>query len=126
MSTTLVERLTWFILGIGLVATLCAYALYGRAAGQSTAAGVALAVGNWYLMRFILGRIMTGSMRSKTLFASLLIVKMGVLMAAVFACLHTGLFQAVPFTVGVSCLVVGTLFGSFVQILTASPAKGAS
>ena len=126
MSTTVVERLTWYILGLGLIASLCAYAIYGRSAGQSTAAGVTLALGNWYLMRFILGRIMNGSMRSKTMFGALLIAKMGVLMAAVFACLHTGLFEPVAFTVGVSCLVVGTLLGSFVQVLTASPAKGAS
>jgi hypothetical protein len=126
MSTTVVERLTWYILGLGLVATIVASALHGRVAGQSTAAGVALALANWYAMRFLLRRIMSGSMRSKTLFAGLLMVKMGVLMAAVFACLHTGLFEPVAFTVGVSCLVVGTLFGSFVQVLSASPAKGAS
>jgi hypothetical protein len=126
MSTTVVERLTWYILGIGLCAMLGAYALHGRMAGQSTAAGVALAIANWYALRFLLRRIMTGSVRSKTLFAALLMLKMGVLMAAVFACLHTGLFEPVAFTVGVSCLVVGTLFGSFVQVLTATPAKGAS
>ena len=121
MNTKVVERLTWFIFGLGLCATAGAYALFGRVAAQSTLAGAALALGNWTLLRFILQRIIRGTIRSKAAFSGLLVVKMGVLMALVFVVLRSGLFEPIAFTVGVSCLVVGALLGSLISVMTASP-----
>jgi hypothetical protein len=118
MNAKVVERLTWFILGLGVAVTAAAYALHGRMAGQSAAAGAGVALGNWFLLRFILARVISGSMRSKAAFSGLLVVKMGALMGIVFVLLHNRWVDALPFTLGVSSLVVGSLLGSFAHVLT--------
>lgn len=126
MSAKLAGRLTWFILGLGAVMTACVYALHGRFAGQSAAAGVGLAVGNWLLLRFVLARIVSStSTVGKTGFSVLLMLKMGALMAIVFVLLHLGLVEPMAFTVGVSSLVFGSLVGSAVHAIR-SPAEGKS
>ena len=119
MSAKVVERLTWFIVGIGLAVTAGAYALHGSAAGRSVAAGSAVALGNWFLLRFILARVIAGSMRSKAMFSGLVVVKMAALMILVFVLLHSHWVQPLPFTIGVSTLIVGSLLGSFVHVMTA-------
>jgi hypothetical protein len=130
MNAKVAERLTWFILGLGVAVTAAAYALHGRAAGQSAAAGAGVALGNWALLRFILTRVVSGNMRSKAAFSGLLVVKMGALLGVVFVLLHNRWVEPLPFTLGVSSLVVGSLLGSFAHVLTskdsAPPGGGAS
>jgi hypothetical protein len=124
MNAKVAERLTWYILGLGLAVTVGAYAVSGRTAGQSAAAGSAVAVGNWFLLRFILTRVVAGSMRSKAAFSGLLVVKMGALMGIVFVLLHNRWVEPLAFTAGVSSLVVGSLLGSFAYVLRAPAAEG--
>jgi len=126
MSAKVVERLTWFIVGIGLAVTAGAYALHGSAACLSVAAGSAVALGNWFLLRFILARVIAGSMRNKAMFSGLVVVKMAALMILVFVLLHSHWVQPLPFTIGVSTLIVGSLLGSFVHVMTAPPAESKS
>jgi hypothetical protein len=125
MSKTAAARLTWFIFGLGLCATVVVYAVLGRTAAKSAAVGVGLALSNWYSLRFIVGRVVSGDMRSQAKFSLLLVAKMGALLGIVLVLIRSGLVQAVPFTVGLSCLVVGALLGSFVHILR-SPAVSES
>jgi hypothetical protein len=74
MTKSASQRLTWFIAGFGAAVTVAVYALYGRSAGQSSAIGVAVALGNWYALRFIIGRVIEGSLRRKAVFSVLLSV----------------------------------------------------
>jgi hypothetical protein len=124
MSRSAVERVTWFILGLGAAATIAAYAMGGRHAAASAAAGAAVAVANWLLLRFIVSRVVSGTVKNQAAFSFVLVAKMGALMGIIFVVLRSGLVQSIPFTVGVSTLVVGSLVGSLVSVLTAPAAEG--
>jgi hypothetical protein len=119
MSKTAIARLTWFILGLGLVVTAVVYVWLGRAAAQSAAVGAVVALCNWYLLRVIVARVVSGNMRSQAKFSLLLVAKMGALMGLVLVLIRSGLVQPVAFTAGLSSLVVGALLGCFVHILRA-------
>lgn len=123
MSRTAVARLTWFILGFGLLTTAVVYALFGAVAAQSAGVGTVVALGNWFLLRFIVGRVVSGDVRGQAKFSLLLVAKMGALFGVVFVLIRTGLVQAVPFTAGLSSLVIGALLGSFVHTLTTPAAS---
>jgi hypothetical protein len=126
MSKTAIARLTWFILGLGLVVTAVVYAWLGRAAAQSAAVGAGVALCNWYLLRFIVARVVSGNVRSQAKFSLLLVAKMGALMGLVLVLIRGGLVQPVAFTAGLSSLVVGALLGCFVHILRAPVSTGAT
>jgi hypothetical protein len=117
MSRTAAARLTWFILGFGLATTVLVHVLYGQDAARSAGVGAAIALANWYLLRFIVARVVSGDVRSQTKFSLLLVAKMGALFAIVFVLIRNGLVHAVPFTAGLSSLVIGALLGSFVHTL---------
>src|SRR5262245_52822695 len=102
MSRSAVERVTWFILGLGAAVTIAAYGLAGREAAVSTAAGSAVAVANWSLLRFIVARVVSGTVKNQAAFGFVLVAKMGALMGLIFVLLHSGLVQSIPFVVGVS------------------------
>ena len=75
---------------------------------------------NWYLLRFIVGRMLSGGgQKSQLGAAALLFFKMGLLMGGLFLLLRSGFVQLIPFTVGVSTLVVGVLVGGLIQSLMA-------
>lgn len=120
MNKTAAARLTWFILGLGLVVTGVVYARFGLDAARSAAVGAAVAVANWFLLRVIVARVVSGGVRTQTKFSLLLVAKMGALFALVFVLIRGGLVAAVPFTAGLSSLAVGGLLGSLVHAMTAS------
>jgi hypothetical protein len=123
MTRSAAARLSWFIFGLGVAATAALYATRGPVAGRSAAAGAVVALGNWYLLRFIIGRVLDGRVRRKAAFSVLLFAKMGALIGVVFALLHSGFVQPIAFTIGVSSLALGTLLGSCVHIFTAQVAE---
>ena len=123
MSKAALDRMTVFILGLGVLASLGALLLAGPTKALSVATGVAVAVANWYLLRFIVGRVVSGNVRNQAAFSFVLFLKMGGLMALVFFLLRSGYFAPIPFTIGMSCLVVGALLGAFVHVLTATEAE---
>ena len=123
MSKSALDRMTMFILGLGVAASLGALVLTGPQRALSVATGVVVAVANWYLLRFIVSRVVGGNVRSQGAFSFVLFAKMGGLMALVFVLLRSGHFSPIAFTVGMSCLVVGALLGAFVHVLTANEAE---
>lgn len=124
MSKAAVSRMTWFIVGLGVPAAIAAYVLAGREAGLSAAVGVAVAIANFQLLRFIVWRVVSGTVKNQALFSFVLMAKLGGLVGLIFILLHSGLVQPIAFTIGVSALVVGSLLGSFVHVLTAPAAEG--
>lgn len=124
MSRAAVSRVTWFIVGLGVAAVVAAYALSGRGAALSAAAGVAVAIANWQLLRFIVWRVVSGTVKNQAAFSFVLVVKMGGMMGLIFFLLYSGAVQPIAFTIGVSTLVAGSLLGSFVHVLTAPAAEG--
>jgi hypothetical protein len=113
------HRLTWFILGLGVVVTLAIYVQTGTEAAISSGLGVAIALANWYLLRVIVARVVGGEVRGYARFTFLVVVKMVILLGLIFVLLRSGLVQPLAFTIGISSLALGTLLGSFVHVLTA-------
>ena len=118
MTKAAAERLTWFIAALGAVVSVVVTATQGAWAGASAAAGVAIALANWYVLKLIVDRLLGGSIRRQAGLAIILIAKMGAFMAAVYLLLMGGYVQPIPFTLGVSTLMAGPLLGSLVHVLT--------
>lgn len=116
MDKQIAERMSVFILGLGAVFSLSVLAFSGPIAGRSTLAGVCVALGNWYLLRYLVGRVIAGSMRAKALLVFLVIFKMAALMGLAAVMVAAGWVQPIAFLVGLSSLAGGLLFGSFVYI----------
>lgn len=123
MSRQLAARLTWFIAGFGVLAVVLMLVRSGVDAATSAAAGAAVALGNWFLLRLIVDRVIGGSVQKQAGLSFLLIAKMGGLIGLVFLLLRSGYVQVVPFTIGVSSLMAGAIFGSFLYVLTAKPVE---
>ena len=113
--------MTYFVMALGVVAVGAVYALMGGAAALSTAIGVGVGLLNWFIQKFIVGRLLSGGQKSQLGAALLLFLKMGLLMGGLFVLLRSGLVQLIPFTVGISTLVVGVIAGGLIQSLTAPP-----
>jgi hypothetical protein len=128
MSRTDADRLSWYILGLGAVLVCTVFALSGGGdpvrATVSASVGVVVALANWFLLRYIIGRVFDGNVRRQAAFSFVLFVKLGGLIALVFFLLRSGLVLPIPFTVGVSSMALGVLLGAFVHILQPSVAKG--
>jgi hypothetical protein len=121
MSRTDVDRLTWYILGVGTVLVCTVLALFSAEAAVSATVGAVVALANWFLLRFIVGRVFDSGVRRQAVFSVVLFVKLGGLIALVFFLLRSGLVLPVPFTIGVSSLALGTLLGSLAHILQPPP-----
>ena len=70
-------------------------------------------------LRLIVERVIGGSLRRQAGLTFVLLFKMAGLIALVFLLLRGGLVEVLPFTLGVSSLMAGSLLGSFVHVLTA-------
>lgn len=105
-----------FIVGLGIALTVGTYAFVGTEAGRSTAIGAVLALVNWFLLRFLVNRIMGGSPKAKAGLTFLVLAKMGGLMGLIAFMIAAGWVQPIAFVVGMSSLAGGLLFGSFLYI----------
>jgi hypothetical protein len=101
-----------FVAGLGLVTSLAVFAAGGSHAGLSAAAGAALALANFVLLRTIVQRIVTGDMHRKLPVIGLLFLKMGAVMGLVFLVIIRGWVTLIPFTIGLSTLSVGLIANS--------------
>jgi hypothetical protein len=119
MTKNPADRLSYFVIAFGVIAVLCVFGLMGMDAARSTGVGVCVGLANWYLLRFIVGRLVSGGQKSQLGAAALLFFKMGLLMAGIFVLLRSQMVQIIPFTVGVSTLVLGVLAGGLYQSLLA-------
>ena len=117
MTRAAAERLTWFIVAVGAVTTAATAATHGRWPGVSSAAGVALALANWFALRLLVDRLLGGSIRRRAGLALVLVAKMGAFMGVAFLLLQSGYVQPLPFTLGVSSLMVGPMLGSLLHVL---------
>jgi len=124
MTRAAAQRLTWFIVGLGAITIAAMHALRGPEGAQSAAVGVVVALANWFSLRFIVGRVVAGNVRTQARFALLLVVKMAAVMALVLLIVWSGLVEPVAFTIGISSLALGALLGSFAHVVTAQPAGG--
>jgi hypothetical protein len=119
MNRIAADRMTYVVIALGVVAVGAVYGLMGADAALSTAIGAAVGLLNWFMQKFIVGRMLSGGQKSQLGAAALLFLKLGLLMGGLFVLLRSGLVQLIPFTVGISTLVVGVIAGGLIQSLTA-------
>lgn len=116
MDKQTAERMSVFIVGLGIILSVGTYTFVGAAAGRSAAIGAGLAVVNWYLLRFLVVRITRGTQRAKAAMTALVMLKMAALMGLISMMVAAGWVQPIAFIIGMSALVGGLLFGSFLYI----------
>ena len=120
MDKQIAERMSVFIVGLGAAFTLAVFSFSGPVAGRSTLVGACVALGNWYLLRYLVGRVVAGNMREKALLLFLVIFKMTALLGLSAVLVSAGWVLPIAFLVGLSSLAGGLLFGSFVYIARAA------
>ena len=113
MTKTAGERLILFVAAFGVGISSLSLALWGVFSGLSTAAGSALALLNLVVLRTIVLRLIEGDIHTKLPLVAFILVKMGVLMGLVFLFISRHWVEPIPFTLGLSSLVVGLIAGSF-------------
>jgi hypothetical protein len=111
--------MTYVVIALGVIAVGAVYGLMGAESALSTAIGAGIGLLNWFMQKFIVGRLLSGGQKSQLGAAALLFLKLGLLMGGLFVLLQSGLVQLIPFTVGISTLVVGVIAGGLIQSLTA-------
>ena len=120
MPTEAAHRLSAYVITLGVIFTAVGAYVGGMQTAWSTGIGAALAVANWYLLKWIVTRVVEGTTSRKGSFLALLFVKLGAFMLAVYALIALHIVTPLPFTLGLSALVVGLLLGSFVYIIGSS------
>lgn len=123
MSSDIAHRLSAYVIALGVLFTLVAVFIADAHSAWSTGVGAAVAVANWYLLKWIVTRVIDGGTTSKGGFIALLFLKMGGLMGGVYALLATHTVSPLPFTLGMSALVGGLLIGSLLYVIGASPVE---
>jgi hypothetical protein len=106
------------VAAMGIVLTVIAFFISGETFAIGTAVGAAVAVANWMLIQWIVGRVTGGSTRSQAGFMLLLVAKMGALMALVYVVLSNEWVQPIAFALGISALFGGLLAGSVLYMAT--------
>lgn len=114
MDTALTfRRITLYVVGASVALTMASLLLGGATMAIGAAVGGALAVANWFAMRFVGRRLLLANDKGRMVWGSLLGLKMLVLMIVAWAVLATGVVDPMGFSVGLGSLVLGILAGAF-------------
>jgi hypothetical protein len=109
------------IAGLGASAAAITYFAAGAWMGVSAAVGAFLAIFNWYLYRWIIGRVMRGNVRQQSVLMLILVVKMGALMALIYYIISRQWVDPVGFLIGISALVAGLMVSSVRHLTSGGP-----
>lgn len=120
MNKQVADRMSAAVAAMGVLLTVIAFLVSGSEFAVGTGVGAAVAVANWMLIQWIVGRVTGGSTRSQAGFMLLLVAKMGALMALVYVVLSQGWVQPIAFALGISALFGGLLAGSVLYLATES------
>jgi hypothetical protein len=111
------DRMTACIAALGVLLAVLAGVGMGLRAGYSAAAGAALALGDFWVLKRIAARVVDGGVANRGAFMFLAFFKFGVLMLLIGALLRFELVAPLPFLLGLSSLMGGVLLGAFLTIL---------
>lgn len=117
MPSETAHRLSIYVAALGAVLTLGVAATWGPAPAVSTAIGAVMGLINWYLLKWIVARLVAGEVREQARFMAVVLLKMGAFMLTAYGLLALGLVSPLPFIVGLGALAGGLLLGSFQYIL---------
>lgn len=116
MNKPVADRMSAAVAAMGIALTTVAFFISGETFALGTATGAAVAVANWMLIQWIVGRVTGGTTQRQAGFMLLLVAKMGALMALVYVILSRGWVQPVAFALGISALFGGLLAGSVLYL----------
>jgi hypothetical protein len=103
------------ILLIAAIVVVSAFALWGSTRGVAALVGAALAVGNWFALRWLSARLVASGSASGSKPAALgflLIAKIGLLMAIVFVLINRVRLDPIGLAFGLGVLFVGPVLAS--------------
>jgi hypothetical protein len=126
MTKASADRLTLTVAAFGAVLTVASYLLAGRAVAESTLTGAGMGLANFILLRMIVLRVVEGDMHRKGALLGLIFLKMGGLMGLVYWVISSHWVQPIPFTVGMSSLVVGLIVGALFSAPSSSTSASES
>jgi hypothetical protein len=116
MNKQAADRMSAAVAAMGVALTAITFVVSGESFALGTGVGAAIAVANWMLIQWIVGRVTGGTTRGQAAFMLLLVAKMGALMALVYVVLSRGWVQPIAFAVGMSALFGGLLAGSVLYL----------
>jgi hypothetical protein len=106
------DRIPIFIVASGALASAVTFGIAGGWVAFSAVAGVILALGNYYVYRWIANRVTSGSIRKQAALSLLMVVKVLVLFGLISILVIFRWVDPIGFMVGLSALVIGLLSGS--------------
>ena len=117
MPSETAHRLSIHIAIVGVLLTVFAGVSWGSAGVIGTGAGAVMGLVNWYLLKWIVQRLVSREVRQHARFMAIVLMKMGAYLLTAYGLLALGWVQPVPFVVGLGALVGGLFLGSFQYIL---------
>jgi len=112
MEHRLLDRITLSVAVAGVVLASLAWLLAGATVGLGAAVGAGVALANWLVLRWVMGRLMRGTTRSRSGLMVLLALKMGALMAVCWVLVAVLGVDPVGFAIGMGALVFGVVAGA--------------
>jgi hypothetical protein len=121
-ATSTTDRMTRPMLLIAGIVASSAFAIWGSTRGLAALVGAALAVGNWFALRWLAARLLGSGQRGAGL-GLLLIAKIGLLMGIVFVLINRVRLDPIGLAFGLGVLFVGPVLAS---VLTAGTSAASS
>jgi hypothetical protein len=116
------SRITRVLLAIAAAISVLAYVNWGAERGLAATVGAGVSLANWFALRWLGLRIMSGQGPAKALVSLLAIGKIGLLMAIVYVLINTLHLDPVGLCLGLAVLFIGPVVGGLLAA-TSSPAQ---
>lgn len=123
MTNPVMDKVTYYVAGLGALLALGAFALGGPAWGLGALVGALVAVANWIALKWIGSRVMGGSVKKRGALMVLLALKMGALFVLCWLLLARYGLHPVGFMLGISAFAGGILAAAFRTIAAGEHAE---
>jgi hypothetical protein len=120
------QRMTRPLLLIAVAVASIAFALWGVQRGVAASVGSAVAVGNWFAMRWLVARMFDGEGTNRAALGLLLVGKIGLLIAIVFVLISRVKLDPIGLAFGLGVLFVGPALAGVLSNLATTGSRGAS
>lgn len=112
------QRMTRPLLAIAAVLVSLSFALWGAERAVATAAGAGVGLGNWFALRWLMGRLVLGENTQRALISMLLVTKIGLLMAVVGVFINRLSLDPIGLAFGLSVLFLGPVIAGLLASTT--------
>ncbi len=116
------QRMTRPLLAMAAILVSVSFALWGAERAVATTAGALVGLGNWFALRWLMGRLVLGENTQRALISILLITKIGLLMAVVFVFINRLSLDPIGLAMGLSVLFLGPVVAGLLTTTASGPA----